>query len=128
MIQAQPGISGTSITHPTDYRTFKPYKYRGHKPWKPAPPGTGEYVCETTGATAGEASYRKHIGHKDQPCGPCLIAKRLIRRHKKQLYTTGIDCQAPRPCSSDGYTWHQHQGETPCPECTRYHKQENQKC
>lgn len=118
---------GTSITAPSDYRDFKPYVYQGGQSWNPAPYWAREYICETTGATAGDASYRKHLYHKERACSSCLNARRLARRHKKQLYRTGIDCQAPRPCSSDGYLWHEYRNETPCPECTRYHEKETQK-
>lgn len=116
MIQAQPGISGTSITHPTDYRTFKPYRYRGNKRH-----GCGTY-----------AGYYRHKRRKTEPCTPCKTAytyhSKLKKRRTLQKQRTGIYCEAPDPCSARGYKWHKNRRETPCPECTRYHAKENQKC
>lgn len=115
-------VTGASITAPTDYRTFKPYIYRGAEPWKPKP---REDYCTKTGDPATNASYRLHYRHGEKPCNACRTVNALSSRRSAQKQRTGIICDAPKPCSAEGYTWHQHQGETPCPECTRYHQKEN---
>lgn len=70
--------------------------------------------------------YKKHLREGVVPCDDCTYANRLLSRHVRQLYTTGIYCRAPQPCSSAGYEWHQTQGEEPCPACTHWNQKESQ--
>ena len=89
---------------------------------------TGSMRGAACGDKAGtSAGYSRHRAKGEPACQPCRYIKALQTRQRRQAQSTGIVCDAPAPCSSDGYTWHQEQGETPCPECTRYHQKENQK-
>lgn len=118
-------VTGASITAPTSYRTFKPYIYRGAEPWTPPTKPENHHTCETTGKRATTYTYRQHLNQGEPACTPCQVFSRLLQRRSEQHRTAGVYCEAPKPCSAEGYTWHQNQGEPPCPECTRYHQKEN---
>lgn len=73
--------------------------------------------------------YLHHKHHNTPPCIGCATAWRQYQDRNQPNRALGLNtwplCGAEQPYTPAGYTWHQHQGETPCPECTRYHQKEN---